>query len=294
VGGTIHQVGLTPVDFFTHARLEPAAVAALVLGAAWYATTLRRVKAAGRQWPRARSGSFVVACLLVAGADLSGLHDFARTNFSAYGAIFIAICLTAPCALALSAPLRLMMLAHPGRAAWLDNPAVKAVTLPLVTWLLFVGFMFVLFFTGLFTATVHHDGAAQAVYGGFLILGYLHYLPVADADPLPKRIGFWPRILYQLLIFPAYAILGMGLESQVKTISPGISLASLHLGAAVIWVAGETIALSGAMAVFRQWLKADQRRARDYDLSHQEAAEKQLALWRASRDAAARAAGPIQ
>lgn len=269
-------------------------LAVLLLAAAWYALSVRKVRAGGRDWPAARGGWFAGAWLLVAVTDFSGLHTYALTNFSAYGAIYIAIGMTAPALLALSAPLQLMLLAHPGRTGWLDRWFTRVVTNPFVTWILFSTSMFVLFFTGLFGATQRDDAVAQAVYAVLVAVGYLHYLPVADVDPLPRRLRYWPRILYQLLIFPVYAIVGMGLESQVDRISPGISLASLHLGAAVIWVAGETVALSGAIAVFVQWLRADQRRARAYDLGHEEAAERQLALWRASRDAAARAAGPLQ
>jgi putative copper resistance protein D len=291
--GTIWPVGLTPVDFFTRSRPEPVVLALLVLMAVWYGLSTRKVKAGGRDWPTTRKVYFAGAVALVAVADLSGLHAFAATNFSAYGTIYIAIGLTAPAFLALAAPLQLMLLVHPGRARGLDHWVTRVVLNPFVTWILFSASMFVLFFTGLFGATLRHDAVAQAVYGVALLIGYLHYLPVADVDPVPRRIGYWPRILYQLLIFPVYAIVGMGLESQVNPIYPGTSLGSLHLGAAVLWVAGETLALSGAIAVFSQWLRADQRRARAYDVGHEEAAERQLALWRASRDAAARAAGPL-
>jgi cytochrome c oxidase assembly factor CtaG len=56
-----------------------------------------------------------------------------------------------------------------------------------------------------------------------------------------------------------------------------------------MWVAGETAALGGVVSVFAQWLRADERRAKAHDRANEAAAARQLALWRASRQAAARA-----
>lgn len=286
-------MALTPVDVFTRARFEPVAVVLLAAAAAWYTLSVRRVTRRGREWPALRSWAFAAAWLCVAVPVCSGLYAFAPTNFSAYGSIYIAVGLAGPAFLALAGPLQVMLLAHPERARLLDYRVTKVISHPLVTWVLFTGSMFVLFFTGLFGATLASAATAQAVYLAWIVIGYLHYWPVADADPSPHRLAYWPRILYLLLTFPVYAIVGMGLESQLTRISAGISLGSLHLGAAVVWVAGETIALSGAIAVFSQWLRADQRRARANDLANAAAADRQLALWRESRDAAARAAGPL-
>jgi cytochrome c oxidase assembly factor CtaG len=285
-------VALTPADFFVEARFEPVALGLLVAAAAWYFLSVRRLTAAGRSWPTARSASFAAAWMLVAISVFSGLSRFTPTNFTAYGALFIMVGMAAPALLALSAPLRLALLLHPERAALLDRLPARIIAFPLVTWILFAVSIFVLFLTGLFNDTLTSSTDQQLVFLGLLVVGYLHYWPVVDADPIPRRIAYWPRVLYLLLIFPVYAILGMTLESQETRLAPGISLGSLHLGAAIIWVAGETVALTGAIWIFAQWLRNDQRRAQAHDAGNQEAAERQLALWRASRDAAARAAGP--
>lgn len=286
-------MGLTPVDFFTRARFEPAALAVLILAAAWYVLSVRRLHARGRRWPAGRSWCFAGAWLGVAVPAFSGLDSFAPTNFSAYVAIYISAALVAPVLLGMAAPLQLMLLVHPERSGLLDSVAVKVVANPFVTWIVYAASMFVLFFTGLLVRSMYSSATEQVVYLGLIVVGYLHYWPAVDVDPRPTRLGFWPRILYLLLDFPLWTIVGMALESAITPLNPVLTLASLHLGAAVVWVAGETVALGGAIAVFVQWLRADQRRARANDLAHQDAAERQLALWRASRDAAARAAGPL-
>jgi cytochrome c oxidase assembly factor CtaG len=284
-------VGLTPLDFFTRARPEPLDLVVLALAGTWYLRARRRVEARGRSWPRSADAAFAGAWALVAVAACSGLYAFAPSNFSAYASLYVMVAMVAPALLALSAPLQLELLARPGRTLGLDRRVGRALTHPIVTYVVFAASLFVLFFTGLLRASLTDDWLRQGLYLVLVAVGYLHWLPVADVDPLPRRLGYWPRILYMLLVFPLYTVVGMALESQARPIAPATSLASLHLGAAVLWVTGETVALAGALGVFVQWLRAEARRAREHDLAHAEAAESQLALWRAARDAAARAGG---
>lgn len=285
-------MGLAPLDFFTKARFEPLDAVVLLAGAAWYAWSLRRLARQGRTWPMVRTACFAGAWLLLAVSSCSGLAAFGRQNFSAYGSIYIVLGLVAPALLAFSSPVRLALLSSgQGRGgAWLESRPARLMAGPLTTWVVFCATIFVVFFSGVARATVGGGWAAQGLYLWLLAVGWLFYWPVADVDPSPRRMGYLARILYLLLSFPVFAIMGMSLESQTGRIAPGISPASLHLGGAVIWVAGETMALVGVLWVFTQWLRADERRAAAHDRDHEQVAERQLALWRASREAAARAA----
>jgi hypothetical protein len=58
-----------------------------------------------------------------------------------------------------------------------------------------------------------------------------------------------------------------------------------------MWVAGEATGLLCTLAVFIAWLRTDERAAKRNDRVTEAAAAAQLAHWRATRDAAARAAG---
>lgn len=278
---------LAPADFFLKARVAPIDTAALAVFVVWYAWAVRRRRADGRSWPAVRTGCFAAASVLfLAGTD-SGLPAFTPTNFSAFAAQYAMVGLVAPALLAFSAPLTLA-----GGWDWLHTRAARWLAGPVATWLAFDAAVLVLGFSGLLPHALGRGWAAQAIVLGMAVVGATFYWPVVDVDPVPRRIGFWPRILYLLLSFPIFAILGMGLESQTTRVNPAMTLGSLHLGAAVIWVAGESIGLLGALWVFSQWLRHDERRAKSHDLANQEAAARQLALWRASRDAAARAASP--
>lgn len=284
-------MGLQPLDFFSRARFEPAAAALLVAAACWYGWSVVRVRRRGRAWPAGRTAAFVLAWLLLAVSDFSGLTAFAATNFTAFASQYIMVGLVAPALLALSAPLDLAVQSssRPGRGRWLESRPARVLLHPLVTWVAFSATVFVVFFAGVLPDATRGGAAQQAVFLWLLAAGWLFFLTVADADPRPVRLGYWPRILYLLLSFPVFAIMGMGLESQTGRPVPGVNPASLHLGGAVIWVAGETLALCGALWVFAQWLRADERRAKSLDQANEAAAARQLELWRASRQAAARA-----
>ena len=278
---------LAPADFFLKARIAPIESVAIAAVAAWYVWAVKRRTAAGKPWPAVRTGCFAAACVLLLIAADSGLHSFAHTNFTAFGAEYILGGLVAPVLLAFAAPLTLV---DPG--PWLRSRPARIVAGPVATWVVFNASTLVLGFTGVLPAAVRGGLVSQAIFLWLAATGTLFYWPVVDADPMPRRIAYWPRILYLLLSFPIFAIFGMGLESQTTRINPTTSLGSLHLGAAVIWVAGEGIGLLGAIWVFSQWLRNDERRAKTHDLENQEAAARQLALWRATREAAARAASP--
>jgi cytochrome c oxidase assembly factor CtaG len=286
-------MGLTPQDFFVKAHFESVPAVVLLLAAAWYARSVRLLTRRGRPWATGRTASFAGAWLIVAVASFSGLYAFDPGNFSAFAAQYTMVGLVAPALVALSAPLSLAVQSpdRTGPARWLEGRVLRCVTHPFVTWALFSATVLVLFFTrGLLRASLDDGLVQQAVMVWVLLVGCLFFLPVANVDPLPVRLDYWPRILYLLLTIPVFTIVGMSLESEGTRLSGRLSLDSLQLGGAVVWVAANGVAICGAIIIFVQWLRADERRAKSQDVVNEAAAAKQLALWRESREDAARAA----
>ncbi len=234
-------------------------------------------------------------------AATSGLLAFAETNFSALASWYASLGVVGPGLVVLGAPLRLGELAslaspsEPGGSrgdpvgGFLSKPVVRGLTFPLVTWMTFAASGMVFFFTGLVGDTVSNTWVAQASGIVLILIGLAFWWVVVAADRAPWKLGYWQRIFYLLAVFPLFGVLGMTLQSETSRIAPYVSQGSLHLGAAVLWVAGETVALYATIAVFVQWLRDDERNAVAHDRASEAAAARQLALWRASRDAAARA-----
>jgi putative copper resistance protein D len=288
-------VQLTPADFFSQASLEavPTALIGLTLGL--YLLGVLRLRSKGRVWPWARTASFVLGELLLVVALLSGLAAYDDSNFTIHTVQHIFIGMLAPIFLVLSAPVTLLLQASPRKVqtsvlrvihSWFG----KLLSNPLLTWPLYGGSLFALYFTSLYPDSLQNVLLHNFIHLDLVLTGYLFFLPVMGVDPLPRRFNFGARIGYLMLALPFHTILGLALESQSTPIAPGISVTDLHTGGALMWIAGEGIGLVATLAVFVQWLRADERDARRIDREHEASYEKQLALWRASREAAAKAA----
>lgn len=292
---------LSPLAFFTHPQLQPVTLVAVAGSTAWYLRARRRVVSSGRSWGAWQTVSFLAGELVMLVAAASGLLAFAETNFSALATWYASLGVVGPGLVALGAPLRLGELASlaspPGPdgarrdpvGGFVSNRFVRAVTCPLVTWVAFAASGMVFFFTGLASDALSDTWVAQASTIALVLIGLAFWWVVVAANRAPWKLGYWQRIFYLLASFPLFGVLGMTLQSETSRIAPYVSLGSLHLGAAVLWVAGETVALYATIAVFVQWLRDDERNAVAHDQASEAAAARQLALWRASRDAAARA-----
>jgi putative membrane protein len=285
---------VTPLQVVTQATFAPLPTALIVATTAAYLWGVRRLAERGREWPRLRSAAFLFGELLLTLGLVSGIdaHD---EIFTIHSVQHILISMLAPLFFALSAPITLALQAskrgvQTALLKVLHSPAAKVVSHPLFTWPFYGVSLFALYFTSLYALTLRNQTVHNFVHLHLIVAGCLFWWPVAGADPLPFRLGPWTKMLYLMLAMPFHTILGMALESQSTPIAPGMSLSSLHAGGGLMWVSGEAIGLLGTLVVFVGWLRSDEREARRYDRINEAAAAQQLAHWRATRDAAARAA----
>jgi putative copper resistance protein D len=284
---------MTPIEVVTQATFPVIPTVAIVVTTGWYLWSVRRLSARGRAWPVVRTASFCFAELMLAIGLVSGVdaHD---ENFTVHTVQHIAIGMIAPIFLALSGPITLALQAsnrrvQTGLLKVLHTPVARVLCHPFFTWPFYGISIFALYFTSLYGYTLTHPVVHDLVHVHLILAGCLFWWPVVGLDPLPYRLNHAARIFYLLLALPFHTILGMALESQSTPLAPGMSLTSLHAGGGLMWVAGEAIGLVGVLAVFVQWLRADERAAKRQDRVTEAAAATQLAHWRATRDAAARA-----
>jgi putative copper resistance protein D len=288
-------VDITPLDFATKATFAPAAIVLVALGVGWYLWSVRRLAARGMEWPAPRTAAFLVAQLALVVAWISGLAAYVDTNFSISSIQHILIGMVAPILLAFSAPVTLARQASGTRVRTtiekvVESPTARILSQPAVTWPIYGFSFFVLYLSPLYAYTLHHDLVRLLVNLGTLVVGCMFFWPPIGVDRLGKAMGYWLRMLYFILLLPCHTILGMTLESQSTRIAPGIGLTDLHTGGGLLWVAGEATGLLGAIAVFVGWLRRDERAAERNDQMDEASAAAALAHWRATREAAARAA----
>jgi putative copper resistance protein D len=291
----VPAVDITPLDFATKATFAPAAIVLVALGVGWYLWSVRRLTARGMEWPAARTAAFLVAQLALVVAWISGLAAYVDTNFSINSIQHILIGVVAPILLALSAPVTLARQASGSRVRTtvekvVESRLARILSEPAVTWPIYGLSFFVLYLSPLYAYTLHHDLVRLLVGLETLVVGCLFFWPPIGVDRVGKPMGYWLRMLYFILLLPCHTILGMTLESQSTRIASGIGLTDLHTGGGLLWVAGEATGLLGAIAVFVSWLRRDERAAERNDEMDEASAAAALAHWRATREAAARAA----
>jgi putative membrane protein len=288
-------VNITPLDLLTRAVFAPGALIIIGLGAFWYLRAVRDLGAHGRQWQPARTASFLIAAAAALVALVSGLASYVPSSFTIGAIQHILIGMVAPIFLVLSSPLTLARQSSPARVAAtvqrvVESRPIRVLSRPAVAWPVYGTWLFVLYLSPLYAETLHHDALRQVVNLVTFGVGCLFFWPAASSDRFAKPPAYWLRMLYLILLMPCHTILGMALESQSNSIAKGISLTDLHTGGGLLWVAGEATGLLGTIALFVAWLRSDERAAKRNDEFQQASAAAALAHWRATRDAAARAA----
>jgi putative membrane protein len=290
--------GSTPSDLLAHASADPVPILVILGLGAWYWRAAAAQTNGGRPWPAWRRASFIYGLATLVVSLQSGLGGMGGSDFTA-GAVRIALtAVVAPVLLVLGRPVSLALGRPGGRlrqavSALVAWPGWRIAGHPVTVWALFGGSLAGLYATGLYSDVAGGGLASLGVQLELLATGYLWvWTLVGDAPLALSRPGYARRLLQIGLGVPFWTILGMALEStNSSSLLPSSNPGSIQLGGAILWVIGEGLIILALIAVWVEWLRADERRVKEADRANEAAAARQLALWRATREAAAAAAG---
>src|SRR5690606_33178271 len=137
---------------------------------------------------------------------------------------------------------------------------VRVLGHPLVAAVLFSGGLWVLYFTDLYRWSQAHLVVHEAVHLHFLVSGLLFFWPVLGVDAGPWRLPHPARLLPVGLVIPLHAFLGLALM-QAEAPLPGHTAADVAAGAALMWAAGDLLAIGVLTVVVADWIRADARTA---------------------------------
>ncbi len=269
----------SPARLITEASLlQWPAVLVLVAGFCYFGgwLVLRR---RGDRWETSRSLAFSVGLVVVASTTLSGLAAYDEALVSVHMVQHMLLLMVAPVFLALGAPITLALrtLRPRPRAALLavlHSRIARIVSFPLVGFALFTLSSYALYFTGWFEATLRNGLVHEATHLHFVAVGCLFLWPLVGADPVPGRIAYPLRALLMFATLPLHAILGLTVMGSRQVIAadfyaqnaPGIDhLADQAVAGAVLWAAGDLVALLMLGALLRQWMRASEREAQRED-----------------------------
>jgi putative membrane protein len=257
--------------------IEPLPAVGLLGAGLLYAAGIHRLRGKGRHWPLQRTLPFFLGLIAVAIATESPIAAQDTRLFSMHVGQHLLLSMAGPALLCLGAPITLFLQAarRPSQLRLLKvlhSKPVKLITFPIVTWMMFAGTLFVLYFTSLYDLSLRNAAFHELVHVHFSLAGFLFFAPVVAIDPHPWRMPHGLRLLYVGLTLPVHAFLALalltatsplGLDWYTTTTGRNIGqiLRDQKVGAAVMWIAGDLLAISVVGIIAMQWAKEDERSA---------------------------------
>ncbi|UYM05150.1 cytochrome c oxidase assembly protein [Solicola gregarius] len=258
------------------------------LGAALYIAGLLVMRRRGDAWPVGRTVSWFVGLAVIAWATFGGLGAYAHVLFSAHMVSHMLLAMVAPIFLVLAAPITLALRTLPGPrepgeigprqllANAIHSRAAVFITHPVFAAALFVGSLYVLYFSGLFTLMMETHTGHALMELHFLAVGFLFYYVIVGVDPSARRVPPLGRFAVLLVSMPFHAFFSVTIMSSATVLAESYwtsldrpyqtdLLADQNLGGSVSWAMGELPLLIVMVALFVQWLRSDQRESKRFD-----------------------------
>jgi len=256
---------------------EPlVAIPLLVAAVAWIAA-VRRVDAAHpvNPVPRVRTVAFLAGLLAIAIALMSGIERYDTVLFSVHMVQHILLTLVAPPLIVLGAPITLLLrVSRPEtRRRWilpaLHSRVVRAVSFPVVAWVLFAGVMWATHFSGVFDRALEDPLAHDLEHAAYLAAGLLFWWPAVGLDPTPWRMSHPVRALYVFLQMPQNTFLAVAILSASAPLYQHYAtlarpwgptaLADQQAAAGIMWLVGDLLFLATILGLVAAWMRHEER-----------------------------------
>ncbi|MDO3400280.1 cytochrome c oxidase assembly protein [Mycolicibacterium neoaurum] len=270
------------VNLLTYWRFDPLFGVAAVVMLVAYVIGITRLRRRGDSWPMGRTVAWVIGSLTLLLATSSGLRAYGSAMFSIHMTEHMILNMFIPVLLVLGAPVTLALRVlpaatgdqAPGAREWIQwfvhSPVTKFLSHPVVAFVLFVGSLYLVYFTPLFDTFVRYHWGHELMTLHFLLVGYLYYWGIIGIDPGPKRLPFLGRLGLLFAVMPFHAFFGIAAMTMTDVMGGTFYghvalpwLASLnddqHLGGAIAWGASEVPVVIVVIALVSQWARQDRR-----------------------------------
>lgn len=260
-------------DLFWAANLALATIAYLV--------GVRRARhVSGLRWPAWQTACFLSGILLLAMVYLGPLAAWQHTFFWAHMTQHLVVMMAAAPLLVLGAPVSLAFRASNDRnrrriVAVLRSRAVRFLTDPVVTWVLFAVVLLGAHFTPFYDWALANHGVMLLVEQPiFLSAAFLYYLPLIGTNLLPHRPSHGVRVLSLGLMMIPEAIVGAVIYFSPVVLYDGFdtvrafgpdAMADQQISGALMWALVMTIDSFWMMWVAADWWSSEERRSRRVD-----------------------------
>ena len=256
---------------------EPLLMLSLVGAAVGWIVATRRVNAAhpASPVPRARTIAFLGGLLAIAFALQSGIERYDTTLFSIHMVQHILLIFVAAPLLVLAAPVTLLLrVARPSaRRRWilpvLHSRPVRAITHPVVAWLLFVAVMWGAHFSPLFDLSLENPAVHDVEHVLFLATALLFWWPAVAIDPAPRRMPHPVRGMYVFLQMPQNTFLAVVILYAAAPLYPHYAtldrpwgpsaLVDQQVAGGIMWLLGDLLFIAAIGAILAGWMRFEER-----------------------------------
>jgi cytochrome c oxidase assembly factor CtaG len=261
-----------------------------------------------RPWPVHRTAMFAAGLAVLVLATQSGIGVYDDVLYWDHMVQHLMLIMVAPPLLIGGQPITLLLHASRNPLHTWAKRVLRSRVATFLTWPVFGSVAYAAAIAGAHLTSLanlveRNQTLHNAEHAVFLIVGYLFFLPILGREPIRWKLSYPIRFVMLVLIMPVDTFTGLFLGYGSAT-SPGIPTGprpawapspvnDLHLGGAVMWIAGDCIMFGLMMLVFMMW-STDERAATSgrgwFELARRENLATLVASHGLPQDAAARSA----
>ncbi|WP_029150417.1 cytochrome c oxidase assembly protein [Microbacterium indicum] len=294
---------LTPLRFLTEWDIDPLWLLVCGFAIVFYLLGVRRLAKRGDRWPVHRTVLWVLGMLVLAWVTSGPLNAYGHTLFSIHMLLHMLLTMAIPLMLVPGSPVTLAARAIArrddgtrGGREWIlwivHNPVAKVLTNPIVAALLFVGSLWVFYFTDIFRLVMYDHLWHEWMVVHFLVTGYLFVLSLTGADPVPYRMPYAGRLVTLIVTMAMHAFFGIAIMSQDGLMVAEwfgamgrdwgpTPLEDQYTGGGIAWSIGEIPTVITAITVAIQWSRSDRREQKRHDRAADRTGDAELAEYNA-------------
>ncbi|WP_214467369.1 cytochrome c oxidase assembly protein [Microbacterium flavescens] len=272
---------LTPLAWLTSWNVDLLWAVAAGFGVFFYLMGAWRLHRRGDAWPIYRTIMWIAGLALLVWVTGGAINVYQDYLFSVHMVGHMLLTMAIPLLLVAAAPVTLAARAirkrddgTRGGREWIlwavHSPVARVLTNPFVAAALFIGSLWVFYYTDLFRWSLYDHLGHEWMVAHFLFTGYLFVLTLIGIDPVPYRLPYPGRLLLLIGIMAMHAFFGIAIMMQSGLMvaewfgSMGRTwgatpLEDQYTGGGVAWSIGEIPTLILAIVVAIQWSRSDAR-----------------------------------
>ncbi|MFH8252779.1 cytochrome c oxidase assembly protein [Microbacterium sp. B2969] len=294
---------LTIERWFTSWDIDLLWAFAAGFGVFFYLAGVWRLTRRGDRWPIHRTILWVAGLALLFWVTCGPVNAYQDYLFSVHMVGHMLLSMAIPLLLVAGAPVTLAARAirkredgTRGGREWIlwavHSPVARVVTHPFVAAGLFIGSLWLFYFTDLFRWSLYDHLGHEWMVAHFLITGYLFALSLIGVDPVPYRLPYPGRLVLLIGIMAMHAFFGIVLMMQTGLMVSewfgamgrtwgATPLQDQYVGGGVAWSIGEIPTLILAITVAIQWSRSDDRQQRRRDRAADRSGDAELEAYNA-------------